>query len=96
MAASAPALTVAAVVLLVVLSLSSPAAVAQVPVPPTANAGQVDACNKNCASACNVVGAAACPGSCFGTPPANPPACNECLPQCTNVCYQNPDPSITS
>lgn len=93
---------------LVVLSSWSPVqvAVGQVapPLPPTANSGQVNACNNNCTTACNAVGDAACPGSCFGNPPASPQVCtackttasNECLPQCNNACYLNPDPSITS
>ncbi|KAG2579774.1 hypothetical protein PVAP13_6NG348200 [Panicum virgatum] len=103
---AAPASMASVVVLvaaLVVLSSWSPVQVAVGQVT-TANAGQINSCNNNCTNACNAVGDAACPGSCFGNPPANPQVCtackttasNECYPQCANGCYLNPDPSITS
>ncbi|PUZ45884.1 hypothetical protein GQ55_8G259800 [Panicum hallii var. hallii] len=95
------AAAVASVVLVAVVLSSSWAqlAVAQVP---TATAAQVDSCNNHCTDVCNAVGNAACPGNCFGNPPVNAELCsacktgasNECYPQCTNVCYLNPDPSV--
>jgi hypothetical protein len=92
------AAAVASVVLVAAVLSSSWAqlAVAQ----PTA--AQVDSCNNHCTDACNAVGNAACPGNCFGNPPEQPELCsacktgasNECYPQCSNVCYLNPDPSV--
>ncbi|KAG2611776.1 hypothetical protein PVAP13_4KG111435 [Panicum virgatum] len=100
-------LRVVAAAFCIVVILSSTAQLAVAPTvpaaPTTVTAAQEDACNRNCATACNAVGNAACPGDCFGNP-VNAGLCttcktganNECIPQCNDVCYSNPDPSITS
>ncbi|TKW28270.1 hypothetical protein SEVIR_3G319400v4 [Setaria viridis] len=63
---------------------------------------QQQACTTTCASACNIVAKAACPGFCAGNPtPTNPLACNacnttanaDCNNQCAPACFLNPDPN---